>query len=324
MEEMIWRTHIPIFSHYLLDTTLFFSQILHEFSYGLSFHFFLKASKPLIGLPTNSRELPGVLFVWFASRIDRDRSGVDATRSTCHWSNAAFVSISSFYHSRSIRYLHVISPAWKATHDFRASSPRPTRIISANVLVVVMVCLHSRDDWFFLHLFSFLYAFSCSSGQHFFHCKNHLNLGLPNHYEWVNWLVVWMCEWFIRRPTNIDLGMCFFVLFLYSFFFLFFLKRSSREGRCRVVTSFLTYVMFACLLSRRTRVVSWFIPLFSVFASLDGRLILCVIFIKTVSRNYMHGHMSRSYVCMVVTNEIQVYILFSILGSTKMACDIKW
>ena len=84
------------------------------------------------------------------------------------------------------------------------------------------------------------------------------------------------------------------VCFLFFVFLFSFLKRSSREGRCRVVCDFiLTYYVCMSSFEKNESCLLISCLFFSFFASFDGH---CVIFIKTVSRNYMHGHMSRSYV----------------------------
>ena len=167
MEEMIWRTHIPIFSHYLLDTTLFFHKSCMSFLPGHHFIFFpLKASKTFDWTPNESSRVAW-RFVYLVRVSNR-------LRPIWGWCNKIYVSLIQWGVCFHIIFLSfpvhtvslVVSPAWKATYDFRASSPRPIRTISTNVLVVVPVCSHSYDDWFFIS--SFLYVFPCSSGQHFF------------------------------------------------------------------------------------------------------------------------------------------------------------
>ena len=129
----------------------------------------------MIGRPTNPRELPGVLL--FDSRLESIENDLGLMQQDPRVTDPMRRLFPYHFLSFPIYTVSlVVSPAWKTTYDFQASSPRLIRIISANVLVVVPVCLHSYDDWLFTS--SFLYVFPCSSGQHFLHCKlNHLNLG---------------------------------------------------------------------------------------------------------------------------------------------------
>lgn len=197
-----------------------------------------------------------------------------------------------FYHSRSIRYLLVVSPVWKATYDFRASSSRTIRIISANVLVVVLVCLHSHDGSFLfsirvsLFFWSAFFPLQVEPSEFGLISFHFLSSSQP---LWVGRLVgcVNVCVVYPasnkHRPGH--------VLFVLSY--LFFWKEARGKA---VVELWLHFShIYVCMSSFEKNESCLLISclFFSFFASFDGH---CVIFIKTVSRNYMHGHMSRSYV----------------------------
>lgn len=244
--KWFWRTRIPIFSNYLLDTT-FFSQILHEFSYGSSFRF-PQGFKNLWLDPQRILE-SCLAFCLFGSRLESIETDLGLMQQDLRVTDPMrrlfpYHFLSFPIHTVSACCLaglegHIRFPSQfpktysNHFHQRPGSSPGVfafTRWLVFHFLFSIRVFLFFWSAFFPLQVEPFEFGLISS---HILSSSQPL---------WVGRLIGCECVWFIRRPTNIDLGMC-------VLFFIFHFWKEAR-GKAVVelcVTSFLTY--YVCMTS---------------------------------------------------------------------------